>query len=231
MAREMTAKQLMNLPQYKGLSEEEVLAKYAETGNTFDKRLERLQKSMAEDYDLTDLNANDKASLEDLCKLYLRVEDLDKLISEEMNDEEPDFYNITNMNKTLTQWRDSISRIQIDLGITRKQRKGDNETSVVNAWESVKERAKKMLDQRLSYIYCEKCKMLLANTWFLYPEEGNNIVLTCGRTLTNGKKCGHRTIISSSALVENSNRNLTLKEQNLKNKGLLTPEEMEILPT
>ncbi len=206
--RKVAIKQLMNLPQYKGKSEEEVEAMYKATSNTFNARLERIRADFAEDYDLSDLNANDKASLDDLCKLYLRVEDLDQLISEEMNSESPDHYNIQNMNKTLTQWRDSISRIQIDLNITRKARKGDNETSVVAAWQGVKDRAKKMLDQRLSYIYCEKCKMLLGNTWFLYPEEGNTITLTCGRDLGNGKKCGHRTIVTSKMLKDNGNKNL-----------------------
>lgn len=207
--RQVAVKQLMNLPQYKGLTEEEVLAKYKATSNSFNARLERLKAEMAEDYDLTDLNANDRASLDDLCKLYLRVDDLDALIAEEMEDEEPDHYNIQNMNKTLTQWRESISKIQADLSISRKARKGDNETSIVAAWESIRTRAKTMLDQRLSYIYCEKCRMLLANTWFLYPEEGNSVTLTCGRDLGNGKKCGHRTVVTSKTLKEKGNRNLT----------------------
>lgn len=207
--RQVAVKQLMNLPQYKGLSEEEVLAKYKETGKSFSARLDRLKAEMANDYDLTDLNANDKASLEDLCKLYLRIDDLDQLIAEEMDEEEPDHYNIQNMSKTLTQWRESVSRIQADLNISRKARKGDNETSIVAQWASIKERGKKMLEDRLSYIYCEKCKMLLGNAWFLYPEEGNSVTLTCGRDLGNGKKCGHRTVVTSKTLKERGNRNLT----------------------
>lgn len=207
--RDVNIKQIMNLAQYRGKTEEEVLASHEAHNNSFSKRLDRMKDSMAEDYDLSDLNANDKAALDDLCKLFLRVADLDELISEEMQKEDPDHYNIQNMNKTLTQWRDSISRIQTDLNITRKARKGDNETSVVATVNSIKERAKKMLSERLSYIYCEKCHMLLANAWFLYPEGNNGITLICERDLGNGKKCGHRTVVTSKKLKELGNRNLT----------------------
>jgi hypothetical protein len=208
--RNTSLKQLMVLKQYQGLSEEEVIERYLDSKSEDFDRVEALKDKMAEDYDLTDLNANDKASLDDLCGLYIRVEDMDKLISAEMKKDEPDMYNIQNMSKTVSQWRDSISRIQVDLNITRKARKGDNETSVVAEFNSVKERAAKMLDERLSYIYCEKCNMLLSTSWFLYPDDSNSITVTCGRE-TNGKKCGYRTTVSSKFLKEHKNINLVDK--------------------
>jgi hypothetical protein len=205
--RNTSMKQLMVLKQYQGMSEEEVFEKWLEGKNKDHYRIQILKDKMAEDYDLTDLNANDKASLDDLCTLYIRVEDMDRKIADEMEKDEPDMYNIQNMSKTLSQWRDSISRIQVDLNITRKARKGDNETSVVAEFNSVKERAAKMLDERLSYIYCEKCNMLLSTSWFLYPDDSNSITVTCGRE-TNGKKCGYRTTVSSKFLKEHKNINL-----------------------
>lgn len=201
--RNVSIRQLMTLKQYQGMTEEEVFEAYADSKNQDYDRIRRLKDKMALDYDLEDLNANDQASLDDLCTLYIRVEDLDLKIAEELKKDEPDHYAVQNMNKTLTQWRDSISRIQTDLSISRKARKGDNETSVVAAWQSVKERAKTMLDERLSYIYCPKCKMLLSTTWFLYPENGNSITLTCGR-----EHCGHKFTVTSRQLKEMGNKNL-----------------------
>ena len=207
----ISMKQLMTLKQYKGLTEEQVFEKWLEGKNKDYYRIQILKDKMALDYDLTDLNANDKASLDDLCTLYIRVEDMDRKIADEMEKEEPDMYNIQNMSKTLTQWRDSISRIQIDLNITRKARKGDNETSVVAEFNSIKERAKKMLEERLSYIYCEKCGMLLSTVWFLFPEEGNSVTVTCGREGGTGKRCSHRTTVSSRFLKEHNNKNIDTK--------------------
>lgn len=201
--RNVNVRQLMALKQYHGMTEEEVFEAYADSKNQDYERIKRLKEKMALDYDLADLNANDQASLDDLCTLYIRVEDLDQKIAEEMRRDEPDHYAIQNMSKTISQWRDSISRIQTDLSISRKARKGDNETSIVAAFQNIKERAKTMLEERLSYVYCPKCKMLLSTVWFLYPENGNSITLTCGRD-----NCHTRFTVTSKQLQELGNRNL-----------------------
>jgi RNase P subunit RPR2 len=193
----------MALKQYQGMTEEEVFEAYADSKNQDYDRIKRLKEKMALDYDLDDLNANDQASLDDLCTLFIRVEDMDNLIAAEMRKEEPDHYNIQNMSKTVSQWRDSISKMSQDLYITRKARRGDNETSVVASFQNIKERAKTLFEERLSYIYCPKCKMLLANSWFLYPENGNSITLTCGRP-----GCNHKFTVTSRELLEKGNRNL-----------------------
>ncbi len=201
--RNVNMKQLLALKQYKGMTEEEVFEIYADSKNQDYDRIKALKDKMAEDYDLDDLNANDRASLDDLCTLYIRVQDLDQKIAEELRKDEPDHYNIQNMSKTVSQWRDSISRIQTDLSISRKARRGDNETSIVAAFQNIKERAKTMLQERLSYIYCPKCKMLIATVWFLYPEGSNSITLTCGR-----EGCRHRFTLTSTQLAELGNKNL-----------------------
>jgi|WetSurMetagenome_2_1015567.scaffolds.fasta_scaffold00807_3 hypothetical protein len=180
--------------------------------NVQERALDIYQK-LAQDYDLTDLNENDRLAISDWCTIMVRIEDLEKevslIIATDTSDEK--WYKIERINKVLASLRESASRNQSDLSLTRKQRKGDNETSVVAFIDSLKQRAKTMLDERLSYIYCPKCRELVATTWFLYPEVegGNSVTLTCGRTTDRNKICGHRFTVSSAELAANGNKNLT----------------------
>jgi hypothetical protein len=176
-------------------------------------RAQVLYNNLGKDYDLTDLNENDRVSVMDWCTIMVRIEDLEREVSNVMtNDTSNDKWNtIEKINRILTTLRSSASTYQSDLSITRKARKGDNDTSVVAFIDNIKQRARQMLDERLSYIYCPKCRELLATTWFLFPDVngGNSITLTCGRTLDNGKICGHRFTVTSKELSEKGNRNLT----------------------
>lgn len=176
-------------------------------------RAQAVYNKLAEDYDLTDLNENDRLALRDWCIIMVRIEDLEKEVSSIMvNDTSDDkWITIEKINRILSSLRESASKHQTDLSITRKARKGDNETSVAAFIEDVTTRARHLLDERLSYIYCPKCRELLANVWFLYPDVsgGNSITLTCGRTTDRGKICGHRFTVTSHELAENGNRNLT----------------------
>jgi hypothetical protein len=175
-------------------------------------RANLIYEKLSKDYDLTDLNENDRLAISDWCTIMVRIEDLEKevslIIATDSSDEK--WYKVERVNKVLSGLRESASKIQADLSITRKARKGDNETSVVAFIDDIKARGRKMLDERLSYIYCPKCRELLANTWFLFPEVegGNSITLTCGRTTDRGKICGHRFTVSSKELMENGNKNL-----------------------
>lgn len=175
-------------------------------------RAKHIYEKLSEDYDLSDLNENDRLAIHDWCTIMVRIEDLEKEVSLTIATSTSDekWYTVERINKVLAGLRDSASKIQSDLSITRKARKGDNETNVVAFVDDIKSRAKHMLDERLSYIYCPKCRELLANAWFLFPEieGGNSITLTCGRTTDRGRICGHRFTVTSKELVDGGNKNL-----------------------
>lgn len=176
------------------------------------RRAQIFYDKLAEDYDLSDLNENDRLSVMDWCTIMVRIEDLEREVSVIIagDQSEEKWYKVERINKVLSSLRDSASQHQNNLSITRKARKGDNETSLVAVIDDYKARAKTLLSERLSYVYCPKCRELLCNAWFLFPEVdgGNSITLTCGRTTDKGKICGHRFTVTSKELKANNNRNL-----------------------
>jgi hypothetical protein len=111
------------------------------------------------------------------------------------------------INNMMTTLRRDISNMQNDLKITRKVRKGDKEESVINYIEDLKLKAKKFYDQKMSYVFCPKCNMLLATVWTLYPYGKNKITLTCNRKLQNGDLCNTTFTVSSKELVEKRGSN------------------------
>jgi hypothetical protein len=207
-------RKLRNLHQYKGLSEEEFDEKMAElkVGVTsvqeFEKRIQKKLKEFSEDYDLTELNSNDKLVLRALCQAHITLEDLERQ-SYKLREEGIGLDNITiieKVSKVMSDLRKDISNLQDDLKITRKVRKSDKETSVINYIDDLKAKAKEFYSSRMSYIYCE-CGMLLSTIWTLYPEANNKITLVCQRELENGEKCGKKVTITTKELLEKRGTN------------------------
>lgn len=208
--KKMTIHQLRNLPQYKGMSDKELLnVRRNILAGKPKERVEEILEDFAKDYDLSDLNANDQLSLTNLAQIFVRLEQVDKQLDIAMVDAE-DMTRVDKLTRVAGSLRKDASQIQQDLSITRKARKSDKEESIITYIEDIKARAKKQLKDRLNYVYCEKCRMLLCNAWFLYPESNNSISLTCTRIVDgdSGEICGHVTRVSSLELKENSNRNI-----------------------
>jgi hypothetical protein len=208
--RVKTIEQLRNLPQYRNKSDEELEEILVEilTPDT-EERVAEVMKDFEKNYDLSDMSANDMLDLNNLAYYYVYHEDLSKQLDEEIRDGST--RQVDSLMKIIERVGKRINDIQTSLSITRKQRKGDKEEDIVAAWEDIKTRAKKLLQDRLSYIYCPKCKMLLANVWFLYPEEQKNAVrLRCNRIVDSdtGEVCGHEFTVTSKSLSENKNKNL-----------------------
>lgn len=206
-----TIEQLRNLPQYreKSVTElEEILAGIIE-GNT-EEKVQEVLESFEQNYDLSDMSANDMLELRNLAYYYVYLENLNKQIDDALRD--GDTNTVERLARTMERMQKSATDIQTNLAITRKQRKSDKEQDIVSAWEDLKSRAKKFLDDRVSYIYCPKCKMLLANVWFLYPKESKNVLrLKCNRIIDSdsGEICGNEFTVTSQFLVDNENRNIS----------------------
>jgi len=197
--KQMTVKQIRNLPQYRNYSEEqlqEVLDKYL-YGDS-EERAAKIIDSFEEDYDLSGMTANDKLTLYELARIFVLLEDLEESLREAK--EEKDWVNFEKINKVANSLRGDASRFQKDLNITRKARQDTGGQLVVNFIEDIKTRAKVFLAERLSEIYCPKCGMLLCKVWFLYPQVHNKLKFVCGR-----ETCGYKFEVDSTEIVRNKN--------------------------
>ena len=206
-----TVEQLKNLQQYRNKSEselEEILEKVMESKT--EEKVQEVLESFEQNYDLSDMSANDMLGLRNLAHYYVYLEDLNHKIDDAMRDDNTGI--LERLIRISEKVQKSVTEIQTNLAITRKQRKSDKEQDIVSAWEDLKLRAKKFLEDRVSYVYCDKCRMLLANVWFLYPEEERNVLrLRCNRTIDSdsGEICGNELTVTSQFLAENDNRNIT----------------------
>lgn len=203
--KRMTAKQLANLKQYKDappeVIDEVIQGAYVEFEN--EERVKTYLDNMEKEYDLTEMNFNDRSALTDLARISIDIEDTQRLYRVKLSSENIDWFEIEKIVNNLKVLRQDRSKIEYDLNISRRSRQSSEETSLVDTIESFKLRAKKMLKERLSYVYCPECKMLLATVWFQVPEAGNSLTLTCSR-----EKCGHIFTVTGSELLAKKNKNL-----------------------
>jgi len=172
-------------------------------GAEFEERINKKLNEFSEDYDLSDLKANDKLVLRALAQAYITLEDLESY-SFEMRIggiEAVDITTLEKVNNMMAVLRRDISSMQNDLKITRKVRKGEKEESVIALIDKLKKSAKEFYESRMMYVWCDKCSMLLFTGWFLYPEENNKISLTCKREIEKGVYCNNKLTITSKELL------------------------------
>jgi hypothetical protein len=206
-------KRLRNLPQYKRMDdstfEETMLKKENDLAPSadFEKRINLKLKMYEDSYDLSDLKINDHESLRALIQAQIALEDYEQVLYRTRL-EDPTSESIYRLSKVMNDLRADISSLQGDLKITRKIRKSDQETSLINYLESLKEKAKKFHEAKECYIICDKCNMLLSTVWFLYPDiKGNKMELVCKRKLADGTTCDNVVRVNAKDLYENKNSN------------------------
>jgi len=207
--------QMRTLKQYKDMSEEEFDEYYAQRtagvvkNQEFEGRIQRKIAEFGKDYALDELNSNDKLLLRALAQAMINLED-SEIESYNIRSEGVSLDNITlleKLAKMMSELRGDISRLQDDLKITRKIRKSDKEQSTITFLDDLKIKAKEFYRNRMSYIYCKKCNMLLATIWVLYPDNKNKIRLTCGRVLDNGELCGTVVDVTTKELLDSKGTN------------------------
>lgn len=206
----MTEAQLRNLKQYQQAPIEEIEAVIQGIKIDFEdeRRIQEYIDRISEQYELVDETENDRSALRDLATISIRIEDFDRRLKMESSAESPDWGEIKWIVDILTDLRKSRQQIEDTLNITRKARQNAEQTSVVDAIENYKQRAKRILEERMSYIYCPKCKLLVGNVWMLSPKSGNSFTFTCPRDLGEGKTCGNKFTVTGTELIEKKNKNL-----------------------
>ena len=175
----------------------------------YEDRIERKLKQFQDDYDLSDMKINDMETLRALVQAILTLEDFEQYTFS-LRSGGISFDNLTLLDKVgqqMSKLRADISKMQEDLQITRKIRKAAEEGSVVNFLEDLKEKAKRFYEQKMSYIFCPKCNMLVATIWVLWPDGNNKLQFICNRKLDEGAKCGHKFVVTTSELKHNRGTN------------------------
>lgn len=205
------ARKLRNLKQYRDMSDEKfdeaVSKKFVgvQINKEFETRIQRKIDQFAEDYDLADLNSNDKLTLRALAQGYINFEDLE---NEEYNvrkgginlDNVLLLEKISNMKIKLGEM---ISKLSDDLKITRKVRRTDKDQTVLTYIEELKRKAKEFYDATMMLIFCPKCGTWIGSIWSLFPlDPRNKITLVCDREMEDGSKCGEKITLTTKELSE-----------------------------
>jgi len=205
---------MRNLVQYRDLSDEDFDEMFAKKvlnitpSLEFEKRIEKKIAEFEKDYDLSDLKINDMDTLRALVQAQISLEDYEQAIYKTRSTVSIDnIVVIDKIQKIMSDLRKDISSFQNDLKITRKVRKSDQETSVITFIETLKQKARKFSESRMSYVFCDKCNELLCTSWFLYPNDSKNkLRVVCNRP-TEGGTCGTVINITAKELFENNGTN------------------------
>lgn len=216
---------MRHLKQFQDLSEDQFDQKMAqkalglEVSEEFEKQIEKKLAEFAEDYDLSDLKINDRDSLRALIQAHLALERYEQQMflvhSGQLTNDA--ILQTDKLSKVMSDLRSDISKIQDDLSIKRKVRKSDQDVSVLAYIEGLRDKAKRFVESKQSYIFCEKCNMLLATVWALYPDEDRNkMSFVCSRIMEDGSKCNHKTVVNTKELLAKRGTN----------KPEITPESM-----
>ncbi len=200
---------IRNLKQYKDLTDDEFEEMWEEreralsiSPEVLEKRVNEGQSDLADDYDMDDMKSNDMIQIRALVLAQIQLEDLEQTaFSLRQNVDHQSVQILEKVNRILGGLRRDISEISNDLQLTRKIRKQSKEASVIDALNDLKSKAHKFYKQKMLYIFCQECKMLLATVWLAYPETENYLTVTCDR-------CKHELKQELSMLYEKDNKNL-----------------------
>ena len=203
-----TKKQYRNLAQNRNLSEEEFelawqrFTEKKELESKIDEsRIEEIMNQFEQEYDLTGMNINDKISLEQIAKITAMLDLVGDLLNQALLEGETTrSQKFTSINKDLTA---TLSSLQDDLGITRKSRQAAAGESLDDYLPEIQKKARSFLKERLAYIYCPKCNMLVANAWFANWDNHNELHLVCPR-----ESCQHQFTVTSKELSKKRNKNV-----------------------
>jgi hypothetical protein len=123
-------------------------------------------------YELDEMNeANDTASLVQLCQLEINIEDINESLGN-IKDKVIDSKKVRELNSALRDATQNYTSLQQELGISRKKRQSDSEESPLQFIDNLQQKAKKFLDSRLVSVICPACGQLLGKYIFYVNQKG-----------------------------------------------------------
>jgi len=132
---------------------------------------EKLEKYL-ETYELDEMNeANDMASLKQLCHLEINIEDINESL-DKIKDKVSDSKKVRELNSALRDATQNYAQLQEKLGIHRAKRQSETEESPIQHIENLQNMASKFLDSRLKRLVCPKCGQVLAKYFIYVTEKG-----------------------------------------------------------
>lgn len=198
------------LKQYKDMPEEEFNKLYDQIvfgvsrDEVIQARYDRLMQKFEDEYDLTEMLPNDRMILSNLVNAMIQLQDYEAHSSQASKEgiSAGNILVVKQLNDICKGLRDDISKMQTDLGITRRVRKNDKEQTVLTMIEDLKKKANQFYQQKMNYVFCPNCNTVLATVWWLYPDyKTNSIHLECHREI-DGKVCGGKITLSSRELMD-----------------------------
>jgi hypothetical protein len=208
-------KSLRHLPQFRDMSDEEFETYYkdvvveAKKDHAMEERVIRLMEKFEDEYDLADLLPNDRAVLDNLIRTIIQLDDYmdiqNKFKAEGVT--ESNVFFIEKLANICKMMRADISSMQNDLGITRKNRKNDKEQSTITMLEDLKKKAKQFYQERMIYIFCEKCGTLLHTSWWLFGNKKSGKIHVGCHHEVDGVVCGWEKDITAKDIIENGGTN------------------------
>jgi hypothetical protein len=208
----MTYKKSLNLTQFRDLgdleekSDAEIIEESQEE-QRYDQEAE-IQKRIDEfgnDYDLSDMKVNDKIVMRQLIQAIISLESLeDTFMAERTDVSEKNILIMDRIASIMNKLRADISSMQNDLKLTRKIRKESVEENFITWLDNTKRKADTYYKQKHLFIFCPKCKELIATVWLLYPNSLNILHADCANEF-----CGNKFDVELSKLYDTDNKNLS----------------------
>lgn len=203
-------KKMRNLVQYRDLTDEEfdevwgeIILDIETSPEILEERVKEKLDELAVDYDMEDMKINDMGQLRSLALAQIQLDDLEQVAFEtRQKTDSTSIQILEKVNRILSGLRDDISKISADLQLTRKIRKQSKESSIIDAINDLRSKARNFYQERMLYVFCPECKMLLSTLWLNYSsEEYNKLQLKCGR-------CKHTFTQDLAPLYKTDNRNI-----------------------
>ncbi len=175
---------LRNLPQYKDFTDDEILERV--TGK-LDRLIEEEMKDLEKDYDLSDMKYNDIVLIERWVALMVRLRDSEEDLEYRIQAGELGSAEALSEERRLSTMRDDMLKIQRSLAIDRARRRDSSEDDPRLLFADIRKRAKRFYRERLCYVKCPNCSLVICTVNFLYPDSNNKLLLTCARCDTESE--------------------------------------------
>jgi hypothetical protein len=153
-----------------------------------DKNFDKIYKQYQEKYDLDDLsNPNDIANLTSMIKNQLLIDKIREKLDDSINEGDLNPAMLAKNLENIGRLSDANLQLEKALGLDRKTRKQQQQTSIVDITLRLKQMAKEFLDddRRLTKVMCKKCKIMVGRISGVYNTTEYSAAFQCPQCKKN----------------------------------------------